>query len=314
MNRAIQTGVLVLAVSLAGWQFHRLSQLRRDRKLAETQLEELNGRFESRGAVLADQEQRNRELVEAERRAGNESLLVLMRERAAATKSSKVAESPRDVGNAFANAVDNPEQRTMEREQVRKRVTAGSAVFLKLLHLSPDEGNGSRYIALKADNESRNAERVTALLRGTISLDDALLQRDAEADEYERQIHETLGEEGYAFLQSIADDMRGKEAKRLVGLIQQNLDANNALSQEQSDRLQKLVQQEIKQTHIDNTDLFRTPDDWARVVGDHQANVLKGAAAFLTPTQLNTMQTLADIDLAMQKENMILKRKSLGIK
>jgi ABC-type microcin C transport system duplicated ATPase subunit YejF len=107
--------------------------------------------------------------------------------------------------------------------------------------------------------------------------------------------------------------MRNDEATGLVNLIQQNLN-DNALNLDQSNRLQRLVKAELDDLKLDDTDLFRTPDDWVQFVGGHQQNVLNQAAAFLTPAQLDGLKNLAALDMAQKKEAMMLKRKSLGIK
>jgi hypothetical protein len=42
--------------------------------------------------------------------------------------------------------------------------------------------------------------------------------------------------------------------------------------------------------------------------------VLKGIAEFLTPAQVETLKALGAYDLAERQKQMLLKRKSLGIK
>jgi hypothetical protein len=311
-TRKIQISLLTLGVLLSGWQWQL--HLRQGRELAalEAQVRSRNQELETRRSALAELEQRNNKLVEAERRAGNATLISLMRERAVAARSaSENASGPPGVGRALADALENPEQRTIDREQVRIQAKAGSAVFLKLLNLSPERAD--QYIELNTENECRKADRLAALLRGRISLADALRQRDAEELVHEQRVREVLGEEGYAFLQSIADGMRADEAKRTIAAIQDNIGANT-LNPEQTNRLQLLIQAELKRVNMDDTDLFRTPDDWAQVLSGYQQSVLNEAAAFLTPAQLEAVKGLAALDLAQKKEDMILKRKSVGIK
>jgi hypothetical protein len=308
----LQVGLLTFGVLLLGWQFQQ--HLRRSRELAviEAQVRSRNQELETGGAALAAVEQRNNELVAAERRAGNATLIALMRERAAATRSASEDTSElRGVGRALADVLDNPDQRTIDREQIRNQARAGSAVFLKLVHLTPEKAD--QYVELNTEMECRKAERLAALLQGRMTLDNALRERDSDEMESRQQLREILGEEGYAFYQSIADGMRADEAKRLLTIIQENM-GDNKLNPEQGDRLKKLIQTEIANTHLDDTDLFRSPDDWAQVYAGHQENVMAQAAAFLTPAQLEALRSLVALDVAQKRDEMIAKRKSLGIK
>ena len=65
---------------------------------------------------------------------------------------------------------------------------------------------------------------------------------------------------------------------------------------------------------MDEIDLFRSPDELAQVFGEHQQNVLRAAAEFLSPAQLDTLKTLAAYHLAERQKQNALKRGALGIK
>jgi hypothetical protein len=154
---------------------------------------------------------------------------------------------------------------------------------------------------------------MSALLRGAITVADALRERDRDNAELEKQQHALLGPEGSAFLNSIADGMQNTEAKRLVNGIQPNM-GNNTLNSEQRGRLESLMKAELVKMPLDDTDLFRPPEEWARFVSERQQNVLRAAADFLTPAQLETLKILAAYDLADRQKQMMRKRSSLGIK
>jgi hypothetical protein len=95
---------------------------------------------ESRRSALAAAEQRNREVVEAEGRAGNERLLALMRERAAAAKSaSEAAAKTHTFGNALASVLDSPDQQQVEKNYVRDQMRANLDLFFKLTKLPPEK-------------------------------------------------------------------------------------------------------------------------------------------------------------------------------
>jgi len=107
--------------------------------------------------------------------------------------------------------------------------------------------------------------------------------------------------------------MRNDEAKRLFSAIQQNM-GDSPLDQQQSDRLQGLFKTELCTIPLDDSDLFRPPGEWALVISERQQSVLNGIAAYLTPAQVETLKALGAYDLAERQKQMMLKRKSLGIK
>ena len=312
LSRKMQFGLLAVGVLLAGWEGWR--QVRQSRELAEIEAQVRAGEqeSESRRSALAAAEQKNREVVDAEGRAGNQALLALMRERAAATKSASEATAETGtLGNALAGVLDSPDQRQVERNYMRDQMRANLDVFFKLTKLSPEKMD--QYIDLGIDTKLRDADRTAALLRGSLSVADALSQRDEDRRQEESQRREILGPEGEAFFEGIADGMRNDSAKSLVGAIQQNM-GGAPLSQEQSDKLQGLIKTEIASESLDNTDLFRSPEEWTQIVSDHQQDVVRGAAEFLTPAQMETLKGLVALDLAQRQKQWAQQRKALGIK
>jgi len=303
--------LLLSSALLAGWQFQQHWRLGQEFQAVETQLRDRDREFEPQRTQLAALEKKNDELVEAERRAGNQALLALMRERSAITMSNSQEAEAHSLGGVLAKVLDNPDQQEIDREATRNQMKASMGVFFNLIHLSPE--GIDRYIDLQIEMDKRNADRTSALLRGQMTVADALQQRDNDLREQETRRAGILGAEGEAFLESIGNGTRNDEATGLVNLIQQNLN-DNALNLDQSNRLQRLVKAELDDLKLDDTDLFRTPDDWVQFVGGHQQNVLNQAAAFLTPAQWDGLKNLAALDMAQKKEAMMLKRKSLGIK
>src|SRR4051794_33096627 len=102
----MQFGLLAAGLLLVGWEAWQ--HVRQGRELAEVdaQVRAAEQESESRRSKLEATEQRNREVVEAEGHAGNEQLLTLMRERAAASRStSESAAQPRTVGDALATVL-----------------------------------------------------------------------------------------------------------------------------------------------------------------------------------------------------------------
>src|ERR1051326_2288890 len=89
LSREIQFALLAAGVVLVGWECWRHVSQGRELTSIEARVRAGEQELETRRAALADAEQRNREVVEAEARAGNERLLALMRQRAAATRDRK---------------------------------------------------------------------------------------------------------------------------------------------------------------------------------------------------------------------------------
>ena len=311
LSSVMQFGLLAAGLWLAGWECWR--HVRQGRELAgvEAQIRAEAQELESRRSAVTAAEQRNREVVETEGRAGNERLLALMRERAAATRSpSESAAKTHTFGSALASVLDSPDQQQVEKDSQRDQMRANLDLFFRMTKLSPEKIE--QYLDLEIDNKRRDSDRMAALLHGSMSVADALSQRDADRLQQESQRREILGPEGTAFLDSVADGMRNDEAKRMVGAIQQNM-GNEPLSQEQSDKLRGLLKTEVSANSMDNTDLFRPLDEWTQVVSDREQHVVQGAAEFLTPGQVEELKGLVALDLAQRQAQREQQRQALGI-
>ena len=235
-----------------------------------------------------------------------------MRERAAAAKSASDAASKANAfGNALASVLDSPDQQQVEKDYIRDDMRANLDVFFKLTNLSPEKKE--QYIDLGIDTKLRDADRTAALLQGSMSVADALSQRDEDRRQEESRRREILGPEGEAFFEGIADGMRNDSAKSLVGAIQQNM-GGEPLTPEQSDKLEGLIKTEIASESLDNIDLFRSPEEWTQIVSDHQQQVVQGASQFLSPAQMETLKGLVVLDLTQRQQQFVQQRKALGIK
>jgi hypothetical protein len=310
LSAKIQIGLLAAGIFLIGLQFQRHHHHARESSSVENELRSKARELESRQAVLAALEKQNGELLESERRAGNENLLSLMRERAAATSAARDSAGAHSLGSAVATVLESPEQQEIDRENLRNDMKANQRLFFKLVNLPPEKID--QFIELNLEMKRREANRMSALLRGNLTIADALAERDKDNLESDDRKRAALGAEGYAFRESIAEGMRNDEAKRLLNIIQQNM-GGNALNEDQSSRLQGLLKTEMVGIPLDDTDLFRSPDEWAQIVAERQQNVLSGAAAFLSASQMETLKALTAVDLAQRRQQMILKRKALGI-
>jgi len=56
------------------------------------------------------------------------------------------------------------------------------------------------------------------------------------------------------------------------------------------------------------------PAEWTPIVSDHQQAVVRGAAEFLTPAQLETLKGLVALDLAQRQAQREQQSQALGIK
>jgi hypothetical protein len=308
----IQIALLAAAGLLAGWGFRQHLNLGRELASVEAQVRTRQQDLDSRRPALDAVEQRNRELQEAEKRAGNQTLLSLLRERnAAAMAASQPPSQTHALGRALAKALESPAHRQANEDYRRAEMRASLFQFFKLLNLSPEKSE--QYIDLGIEKERRDADRLSALLHGTMTAADALRQQAADESEHGQRCREVLGDDGMAFLDGIADGMRNDEAKRLLGIVQQNM-GGNPLSQEQSDRLQGLLKTHIVTANMDDVQLFRPPDEWAQDYVGRQQNVLSAAADFLAPAQLEAVRLIGAADLAERQRQMTDRRTALGIK
>ena len=309
----IQLGLLAAGGLLIGWQVRQHVGQARELESLQAQAQTQAMELESRRSTLEALEQRNRELAEAERRAGNETLLSLLRERNTATLAAAPAASePLTVQSARGKLLDSPEHWQAEQEYLHSEKRANLGQFFRLVHLPPEKIDA--YIDMEVEWEHRKGQRLSALRQGRIEPAAALQARDSDDAETEKRRRELLGEEGTAFFNGIADGMRNDEANRLLKVIQRNM-GGNELRPEQAERLQGLIKSEIVVgIHMDDVELFRPREEWARLCAERHQNVLRGAAAFLTPAQLEALRLLGAQDLAERQRQMAARRASLGIK
>jgi hypothetical protein len=222
LSSRMQIGFFAVGILLAGRECWRQVQQGRELAAIEAQVRTGEQELESRRAAVAAAEQRNRETIEADGRAGNERLMALMRERAAAARSaSESAAQTHTFGNALATVLDSPDQQQVDKRYLRDQMRANLDLFFRMTKLSPEKIE--QYLDVEVDTKRRDSDRMAALLRGSMSVADALSQRDEDRRQQESRRREILGPEGTAFLDSVADGMRSDAAGRLVSAIQQNM-------------------------------------------------------------------------------------------
>ena len=214
---------------------------------------------------------------------------------------------------ADAAAKTRSPRNNSEQSQVdiqRGQTRANLDQFFKMANLSSEKAD--KYVDLEVEMKRRQDARTAALLDGTLSVADALRQRDLDNQEQQDQRRQLLGPDGWDVLQSIADDMQNGVAKRLTGTVQANM-GNNALTQEQSDGLQSAIKAEVAANSMDDTDLFRPVAEWTQMVTDREQHVLQAASEFLTPAQQQTLQFLEGENLKLLLQQREQRITALGI-
>ncbi len=263
----------------------QFTQLQRERDDATNRL----------GGLIAENDQLKSNSNERE-------LLKLRGELTAASRTAAdVAPKTRSLRNN-----SEPSQVDAQRNQTRANLDQ----FFKLANLSPEKAD--QYVNLEVEMKRRQDARMAGLLNGTLSVADAVRQRDLDNQEQQDQRRELLGPDGWDVLQSIADGMRNDAAKSLTGTVQANM-GSNPLTQEQSDQLQSAIKAEVAANSMDDTDLFRPVDEWTQMVTDREQHVLQAASEFLTPAQLGTLQFLEGENLKLLLQQREQRRKAIGI-
>ncbi len=305
-QKAIVTAALITTVGAGIFEAQQNSESQKQIQSLQQQQNALNDQFaqlqherddatNQLGGLLAENAQLKSHSNERE-------LLKLRGEVTAASRAA--AEAAAKTGSLGNNS--EPSQVDYQRNQTRANLDQ----FFKMANLSPEKAD--QYVNLEVEMKRRQNERMTALLAGTLSVAEAVRQRDQDYQEQQDRRRELLGPDGWAALQSIADGMRNDTAKRLTGTVQANM-GSNLLTQEQSDRLQSAIKAEVAANSMDDTDLFRPVNEWTQMVTDRQQHVLQAASEFLTPAQQETLQFLEGENLKLLLQQREQRRKVLGI-
>jgi RNA polymerase sigma factor (sigma-70 family) len=304
LQKTIITAALVAAIGVGTFKAHQYSEsqnqsqnLLPEQNSSNDQLAQLQREHDDATNQLASVIAENAQLKSS---SNERELLRLRREVTAASQAAADAKT-RSLGN-------NSEQSQSDAQ--RDKTRANLDQFFKLANLSPEKAD--QYVNLEVEMKRRQDARMAALLNGTLSVADAVRQRDQDNQEQQDQRREILGPDGWTVLQSIADGMRNTAAKNLTDTIQANL-GDNPLTQDQSTQLQSAIKTEVAADSMDDTDLFRPVDEWTQMITDHEQNVLQTASNFLSPAQLGTLQSLEGKNLKLLLQQRERRRQALGI-
>ena len=305
LQKAIVTAALVATVGAGIFEAHQNSESQKQIQNLQQQQNSLNEQFAQLQSERDDATNQLGGLIaENDRLKSNSNERELLKLRGEVAASRAVA----DAAAKTRSLKNNPEQSQVDDQRNQTRTNLDR--FFKLANLSPEKAD--QYVNLEVEMKRRQSERMTALLGGTLSVADAVRQRDLDNREQQDQRRELLGADGWEVLQSIADGMRNDVAKGLTGTVQANM-GDNPLTQEQSDRLLGAIKAEVAANSMDDTDMFRPADEWTQMVTDHEQHVLQAASEFLTPAQLRTLQFLEGENLKLLLQGRDKRRKALGI-
>jgi RNA polymerase sigma factor (sigma-70 family) len=305
-QKAIVTAALVATVGAGIFEAHQNSASQKQIQNLQQQQSSLNEQFaqlqRERDDATNQLDGLLAENAQLRSNSNQNELLKLRGEVTAASQAAAVAAAKsRSAGN-------NSEASQLDAQRVQARAHLDQ--FIKLANLSPEKAD--QYVNLEVEMNRRQDDRMKALLSGTLSVAEAVRQRDADNQEQQDQRREILGPDGWATLQSIADGMRDTVTKNLMGAVQANM-TGNPLTQEQNDRLQSVIKAEVAANSMDDTDLFRPVSEWTQMVTDREQHVLQVASEFLTPAQQQTLQFLEKANLAQLLQQREQRRKAIGI-
>jgi hypothetical protein len=314
-GKLIQVTLLAGAALLMLWQFQcRISQNRLYAQLQD-QIETESRKLAGRQPVLDEWEQRNRAL-QNRRIETNSSLGALVRQRAALTSTTATArqaaqaERNRVFRSTLADTLDNPQQKEINRGLLKNELRAYLASRNQKLNLAPDQLE--QIVNLLTEDELKKTDRLAALLRGQLPVAEALEERNAAYHELQTQLRSILGEEGYAVYDEGRQTAAKSQADRDVTMINSDLGAN-AMDAAQTDQLRALIRAEVYGFIADDTDAFRSEEDWHRFYNLVVEKIAGQAATFLTAVQVNGFRKLAAADLVENDKALAAKRKGYGL-
>jgi hypothetical protein len=307
-QKTIVTAAIVATVGAGIFEAHQNSQSQKQIQSLQQQQNSLNDQLAQLQRERDDATNRlDGLLAENAQLKSNSNERELLRLRGEVTAASRAAADAAAKMRGLRNGSgQSPEDGDSQRNQTR----ANLETFFKLTNLPAEKAE--RYVDLEVEMKRRQDERMKALLNGSLSVAEAVRQRDQDKQAQEDQRRALLGPDGWTTLQSIADGMRNNVANNLIGAVEANM-ANNPLTPEQSNRLRSAIKAEVAANTLDDTDLFRPVDEWSKMVTDRQQHVVQAASEFLTPAQQETLQFLERANLAQLLQQREQRRKAIGI-
>ena len=211
LQKAIVTATLVVTVGAGIFEAHQNSESQKQIQNLQQQQNSLNEQFAQLQRERDDATNQLAGLIaENDQLKSNSNERELLKLRGEVTAASRAAvDAAAKTRSPGKNS--EPSQVDFQRNQTRANLDQ----FFKLANLSPEKAD--QYVNLEVEMKRRQDERMKALLGGSLSVAEAVRQRDLDNQQQQDQRRELLGPDGWGVLQSIADGMRSDVAKRLTG-------------------------------------------------------------------------------------------------
>jgi hypothetical protein len=227
-------------------------------------------------------------------------------------------------GKMMASMMKDPAMRQFIRDQQRTMVDQLYSPFVKKMGLSPEDAD--KFKNLLADHMVSGADKAAAMFGGGDSANrtEALKSMAADQKANEQQIHDFLGDEGFAQYQEY---QKTASERMQLNAFRQQAGADYSLTDQQSEQLLSFMSEE-KQAAAANG---QTPPDQSQrqaglqaALSDDQTEkllqtqetinqrVYDRAQAILSPDQLTAFGKFQNSQLQMMRMGMSMARKMFG--
>jgi hypothetical protein len=238
---------------------------------------------------------------------------------------SAVADKDAAFGKVLSKMMQDPEMKKFMRVQQRAVVDQLYGPLAKKLNLTSEETD--KFKNLIADNMASGAEKATSLFGGDGSTNrtEAIEKMTASQKEFDEQMKSFLGDDRYAQYKDYQETVG--ERAQLNQFKQQLSGAENALSDQQMDRLLALMKEEKQNAITRGDSIFSDSKDPAKVqemlAGGQTEKLLQAqeninqhvydrARDVLTPTQLESFGAYQTNSLQMMRMGISMAKQMFG--
>jgi hypothetical protein len=227
-------------------------------------------------------------------------------------------------GKMMANMMKDPAMRQFIRDQQRTMVDQLYSPFVKKLGLSPEDAD--KFKNLLADQMVSGADKAAALFDGGNSANQAEALKSMQADQKanEQQIHDLLGDDGFAQYQEY---QKTASERMQLNAFRQQAGADYSLTDQQTEQLLTFMSEE-KQAASANGQIppgqsqqqaglqaALSDDQSEKLLQNQEAinqRVYDRAQAILSPDQLSAFGKFQKSQLQMMRMGMSMARKMFG--
>jgi RNA polymerase sigma factor (sigma-70 family) len=296
LQKVLLATVLVAGAGTGLYQAHQLglqrdeaARLSRQQAVLAEQVRQLEHARDQVTNLLAAAQEENARLKSGQLQAE----MLRLRSQAGALQQALATNAASAAPNLAARLWQDPDVKSQTREDMRVQWLAFFVPLFKELKLTPAQSDQAA--RLYAETVVKGIERVFALTPGTVSQAQLDQVEEETVAEIGRQLQPLLGEQGVAQFKQIRAEL---PARFTVGLLDGQVGANG-LSEEQSTRLQKIIQAEplALTTGILGQDkaFWGTPQEIEEHLANVQASnarIVQQAGSFLSPEQVSALSTV----------------------